>query len=177
LTVSRQETARALLTSGEVMQLPPQDAIVLVAGAPPIRARKIRYYVDTRLAGRVRQAAEVEMRPLNSGPSLWSAVMAHSTASQPTSVPAADEGGLKHEPELTSHEMRSIEPAADPVDLEPQGEGDEAQQGAEMRRRFLGVARHAAIGSYLSPDAAEVAEAATTRRLDRLARQFDRLET
>ncbi|MBB4100465.1 type IV secretory pathway TraG/TraD family ATPase VirD4 [Sphingomonas kyeonggiensis] len=29
--VSRQETARALLTPGEVMQLPPTDEVVLVA--------------------------------------------------------------------------------------------------------------------------------------------------
>jgi predicted transcriptional regulator len=34
----------------------------------------------------------------------------------------------------------------------------------------------AAIESYLSPDSAEAAEATTTRRLDRLARQLDRLE-
>ncbi len=34
----------------------------------------------------------------------------------------------------------------------------------------------AAIESYLSPDSIEATEAAMTRRLDRLARQFDRLE-
>ena len=34
--VSRQETARALLTPGELMQLPPDDEIVLVSGLPPI---------------------------------------------------------------------------------------------------------------------------------------------
>ena len=41
--VSRQETARALLTPGEVMQLPPTDELVLLAGTPPIRASKLRY--------------------------------------------------------------------------------------------------------------------------------------
>ena len=34
----------------------------------------------------------------------------------------------------------------------------------------------AAIESYLSPDSAEAAEAAMTRRLDRLSRQLDRIE-
>jgi type IV secretion system protein VirD4 len=53
LMVSRQETARPLLTSGEVMQLPPSDELVLVSGLPPIRARKARYYEDIRLAERV----------------------------------------------------------------------------------------------------------------------------
>jgi type IV secretion system protein VirD4 len=46
LMVSRQETARQLLTPGEVMQLPAHEAVILVAGAPPIRATKIRYYAD-----------------------------------------------------------------------------------------------------------------------------------
>lgn len=53
LMVSRQETARPLLTSGEVMQLPPSDELVLVSGLPPIRARKARYYEDMRLRERV----------------------------------------------------------------------------------------------------------------------------
>ena len=51
--VSRQETARALLTPGEVMQLPPSDELVLVAGTPPIRASKLRYYQDRTFTARV----------------------------------------------------------------------------------------------------------------------------
>ena len=144
LMVSRQETARALLTPGEVMQLPSQDAVVLIAGAPPIRARKIRYYADARLARRVRQTPEVEREPLNGGPAPWSAVIAHAATAQPASVPIADEGGLKQEPELAGHEQRSGA-ATEAVDLEPDGEGDEVQQGAEMRRRFLSAARQAAM--------------------------------
>jgi type IV secretion system protein VirD4 len=54
LMVSRQETARPLLTAGEVMQLPPSDELVLVSGTPPIRARKARYFEDRRLTDRVR---------------------------------------------------------------------------------------------------------------------------
>src|SRR5437870_788497 len=55
LMVSRQETARPLLTPGEVMQLPPEDELVLVSGVPPIRASKVRYEQDKRLAARVLQ--------------------------------------------------------------------------------------------------------------------------
>src|SRR5207302_8258891 len=58
LMVSRQETARSLLTPGEVMQLPPEDELVLVSGVPPIRARKERYFEDPRLAERVLPAHE-----------------------------------------------------------------------------------------------------------------------
>jgi type IV secretion system protein VirD4 len=51
--VSRQETARPLLTQGEVMQLPPEDELVLVSGMAPIRAKKLRYYKDRNFKGRV----------------------------------------------------------------------------------------------------------------------------
>ncbi len=69
LMVSRQETARPLLTPGEVMQLPPTDELVLVAGAPPIRAKKARYYEDAQLKRRVlappdpKEAAATAERP------------------------------------------------------------------------------------------------------------------
>ena len=51
--VSRQETARPLLTPGEVMQLPPSDEIVMISGLAPIRAKKLRYYEDGNFASRV----------------------------------------------------------------------------------------------------------------------------
>jgi type IV secretion system protein VirD4 len=52
--VSRQETARPLLTPGEVMQLPPDQAIVLVSGLAPIRALKLRHYEDANFVTRLR---------------------------------------------------------------------------------------------------------------------------
>ena len=51
--VSRQETARALLTPGEVMQLPGDEQLVLVSGQPPIRASKLRYFEDRNFRCRV----------------------------------------------------------------------------------------------------------------------------
>lgn len=51
--VSRQETARPLLTTGEVMQLPSAQELVLVSGMAPIRARKLQYYRDSNFTGRV----------------------------------------------------------------------------------------------------------------------------
>ena len=53
LMISRQETARPLLTAGEVMQLPPTDELVLVSACHPIRAKKARYYEDARLKARL----------------------------------------------------------------------------------------------------------------------------
>jgi type IV secretion system protein VirD4 len=51
--VSRQETARPLLTAGEVMQLPQDEAIVLVSGLPPVRAKKLRHYEDENFLSRL----------------------------------------------------------------------------------------------------------------------------
>lgn len=51
--VSRQETARQLLTPGEIMQLPADDEVVLISGLPPVRAKKLRYYDDQNFVERV----------------------------------------------------------------------------------------------------------------------------
>jgi type IV secretion system protein VirD4 len=46
VALAEQETPRPLLTAGEVLQLPQDEALVLVSGTPPIRARKLKYYTD-----------------------------------------------------------------------------------------------------------------------------------
>ena len=51
--VSRQETARQLITPGEIMQLPPDEELLLLSGFPPIRAKKLKYYLDKNFTGRV----------------------------------------------------------------------------------------------------------------------------
>ena len=51
--VSRQETARPLLTPGEVMQLPRTQEILQVSSLPPILAQKLLYYKDANFKGRV----------------------------------------------------------------------------------------------------------------------------
>jgi type IV secretion system protein VirD4 len=51
--VSRQETARPLLTPGEIMQLSASDQLLLLSGQPPIRCKKLRYYEDANFTERV----------------------------------------------------------------------------------------------------------------------------
>jgi type IV secretion system protein VirD4 len=96
LMVSRQETARPLLTPGEVMQLPPAEELVLVSGAPPIRARKVRYFDDRQLQGRIGQAAGPE--PASPRPDDWTG---RTAATPPPDTGAVDahtgEGGLRLE--------------------------------------------------------------------------------
>lgn len=59
-TVGEQEFGRELLTPDEAMALPPDEALVFVAGHPPIRGRKIRYYEDREFSRR----AKVEPPPV-----------------------------------------------------------------------------------------------------------------
>ena len=51
-SISEQETPRPLLTAGEILQLPQDDALVLVSGVPPIRASKLKYYADRNFLAR-----------------------------------------------------------------------------------------------------------------------------
>ena len=51
-SISEQETPRPLLTAGEILQLPQNDALVLVSGVPPIRASKLKYYADRNFLAR-----------------------------------------------------------------------------------------------------------------------------
>jgi type IV secretion system protein VirD4 len=58
-SVSQHETPRPLLTAGEILQLPQDDALVLVSGAPPIRAKKLKYYSDRNFLDRRLLAPEL----------------------------------------------------------------------------------------------------------------------
>ena len=51
-SISEHQTPRPLLTPGEVLQLPKDDALVLVSGVPPIRAKKLRYFEDANFQAR-----------------------------------------------------------------------------------------------------------------------------
>ena len=115
LMVSRTETARALLTPGEVMQLPPDEEIVMLAGTPPIRARKARYYLDTRLASRVEAppaivAGDPGARAKGEWNDFVEPSLQPSTAAGDVSDPGMEDGGdtansgIRQEPELPEHE-------------------------------------------------------------------------
>ncbi|WP_341632001.1 conjugal transfer protein TraG [Sphingomonas agri] len=60
--VSRQESSRQLLTPGEVMQLPATDELVLLSGAAPIRAKKLRYFEDQRFTSRIAPPPRLDHR-------------------------------------------------------------------------------------------------------------------
>lgn len=112
LMVSRQETARPLLTPGEVMQLPSDEAVVMVSGLAPIRAKKIRYFTDTNFKPRVLPAPELQPGQYADTPAArmddWSGMFV-STARDASAGGFADDesiedGGPRLQPELAEVE-------------------------------------------------------------------------
>ena len=144
LMVSRQETARPLLTPGEVMQLPADEALVQVSGVPPIRATKVRYYLDRDLAGRV-AAPPTELAPLSpAARPEWSAVLDASSATRGGNGLSSDEGGHRIEPEFDTPAQAAPDPNPPEAWLETEFDTDESLQ-AEQARRFRTAARAAAL--------------------------------
>jgi type IV secretion system protein VirD4 len=154
LMVSRQETARPLLTPGEVMQLPPNDELVLVSGVPPIRAKKARYFEDPRLTERVLAppaASEqggipsVDDWSLLSVPTVSSSRKASSADEKQTDDPA--NGGIRREPELPQHEEivpEQAKPAPEFVFGEEDPD-DDAVRVRVLRQQARGLARQVAM--------------------------------
>ncbi|MCK1282089.1 conjugal transfer protein TraG [Bradyrhizobium sp. 61] len=150
LMVSRQESARPLLTPGEVMQLPPGDEIVMVAGIAPIRAKKVRYYEDRRFTERVMPPPD----PSTAGRSLridgWSTSQLPTTAAgSATLAGGATEdtanSGLRLEPELPDHVAIAKE-VTEPTPAEEfaavlDDDDDAIRQSRLLRQQMRGLAR------------------------------------
>jgi type IV secretion system protein VirD4 len=153
LMVSRQETARPLLTSGEVMQLPSSDELVLVSGLPPIRAKKARYYDDTRLTERVLAPAQFGNHQASLAPSDdWSRLPAPSAvdpsgkSNAPRNAQITDlaNAGIRREPELPQHEevVREKAEATPEFTFE---EEDSAVRAQSLQQQLRSLARQATM--------------------------------
>jgi type IV secretion system protein VirD4 len=149
LMVSRQETARPLLTPGEVMQLAATDELVLVSGCPPIRARKVRYYEDGRLKHRILAPPSPSASAAAGGsPSPWGG-LTHQVEVRGAhgALDEENEGGLRREPELCAPDsVEAIPP--EPVSEPPLSLDDsdaETAAAARLRSRVRQAARQASL--------------------------------
>ncbi|WP_288951613.1 conjugal transfer protein TraG [uncultured Paracoccus sp.] len=154
IMVSRSETARPLLTPGEVMQLPPGDEIVMVAGTPPIRARKMRYYEDGRFRERVIEPPKLvpaaEQRSDD-----WSGLAIPATPnvdvaplSDGTGSEDSTESEQRRQPELSrTGTVERQQPIENEFDFgEPAEDTDEdIARSSRMTRKMLTVARQASM--------------------------------
>ena len=156
LMVSRQETARPLLTPGEVMQLPPDDELVLVSGCPPIRAKKARYFEDRRLTERVFAPPKPQENKPNDVttsddwtqlpvPLAVTAESAAKVAAPPSDDPA--NAGIRCEPELRASEEIAPAPAKPTTEFTfaEENSDDEIARASILRRQARSLARQAAM--------------------------------
>ena len=159
LMVSRQETARPLLTPGEIMQLPPSDAIVLVSGLFPVRATKARYYEDRQLKARLLPppTEPTQREEVGAQSDDWSALAPlpfAPTAARTSGDDAIDgdaddsaNAGIRREPEIPAHEAIAPETPLpvrefDALDDEPD---DNALRAQTLQARMRGMARQASL--------------------------------
>jgi type IV secretion system protein VirD4 len=143
--VSRQETARPLLTPGEVMQLPPADELVLVSGLAPIRAKKLRYYEDRNFIERVFSAPVLTEdgfrdrpppRPDDWGKQVRGLHLHLAAAVEDQAADSDKEGGLQHQrhPGLPEGSVAKPNAPERKVDLGLDDESDTAADSQAMDR-------------------------------------------
>ena len=122
---SRQETQRPLLTQGEIMQLSADEEIIMVSGAPPVRAWKLRYFKDRNFTERVlpeasievpsamRQQCSPEAKFQTSGRSFRSGKSSSELERDPDWTSKQDQG-IAFEPEIAAEPIEK--PGVDPLD-------------------------------------------------------------
>jgi type IV secretion system protein VirD4 len=151
LMVSRQETSRPLLTSGEVMQLSPNEAIVMVSGVHPVRARKVRYYEDPQLQSRILRPAGNAPVNLVAQQDDWSV--------RPPIAPSVEllkalkrktrdpNGGHSREPELPENEKLVINSPRSQIefDTDPDDADGDAVQARALNGSMPGLARSVSL--------------------------------
>ncbi|WP_298253113.1 conjugal transfer protein TraG [Bradyrhizobium sp.] len=159
LMVSRQETARPLLTPGEVMQLPPDDELVLVSGCSPIRAKKARYFEDERFRDRIVPPVKLHDAPVptNKRRDDWSGLRKpianiaepESTVQFQASEAINDQAnsGIRREPELPQHEevIPELGPAKAEFEFADDETDDEVQRATSLRKQAADLARQASM--------------------------------
>ena len=147
LMVSRQETSRPLLTSGEVMQLSPSEEIVMISGVHPVRARKVRYYEDPQFQRRILKPSLTVSGSFATQPDDWSTRTPIPPSQELLAVlkPKARDpnGGHRREPELPQpDELVITSPRAETeFDAHPDDGDADAVQARVLNGSMQGLAR------------------------------------
>lgn len=153
LMVSRSETARQLLTPGEIMQLPPDEEIVMVAGIPPIRATKARYFEDARFRERVLSPPELK-RPEGTRPDDWTTlpIPARPGPAEDDEDHMADDEDPTESERRLQPELSRVKPVEKKKPIENEFEPDlsddvdeDVARNRRMIRQVQGIARQVAM--------------------------------
>lgn len=136
-----------------MMQLPPDDEIVLVSGIPPVRAKKARYYQDTRFRERL-LPPPTPVRPETACADDWSG---HPLPLRPEVIdptPAEDskddedQTGSEHrqQPELSrTRTVEKKEPLDDEFSPDIEDTDDDTARIDRMNKMMRGIARQASL--------------------------------
>jgi len=146
--VSRQETARPLLTPGEIMQLPATDQLLLVSGVRPIRAQRVRYYEDRNLRKRVLAPPLLDVGDYADKPASrdhdWQGQVrgpdARLAVASPDASAAAQGGGKERQVETPAAPEKQ---AGAPAKIEPETRGPELTSPAPAVEEVSGPVRRA----------------------------------
>jgi type IV secretion system protein VirD4 len=153
LMVSRSETARPLLTPGEVMQLPATDEIVMVAGTPPIRAKKARYFEDGRFQERILPPPALTA-PKQARPDDWTTlpVPPRPPIAAPKPARESEDGDPTESERRRQPELSRVKPVEKTELIENEFEigltdddEDDAARNSRMNQLMQGVARQASL--------------------------------
>jgi type IV secretion system protein VirD4 len=125
---------------------------VMVAGTPPIRAKKARYFEDKRLMERVLPSPKLALKAQPPKSDNWSQLVPRKPSgallAKLQKVEDEANGGLRREPELPDHvaiARETIAPAHEEfvvIDDEPE---DTARQARVLRQQMRGLARQASL--------------------------------
>ncbi len=145
MMVSRSETARQLMT--------PADEIVMVAGTPPIRAKKARYYEDRRFQERILPPPNL-VKPATARPDDWSTLplpatpaVAMATSGDGSEDEDTTDSERRHQPELSrSKPVEPKQPIENEFEIDPRDDADEdAARLSRMNQTMRQVARQASL--------------------------------
>ena len=129
------------------MQLPASDAIVMVSGAPPVQAKKLRYFQDRNFTRRVLPARSVELVSTSGSDSWLGLIEGGQAASDDAAVPVnAGEGGLELAPDFVQPSEK-VNP-----DLEHEAELPDDDGPNPFEARHLETIRRAAALDLADPD-------------------------
>ncbi|MFC5342888.1 type IV secretory system conjugative DNA transfer family protein (plasmid) [Brevundimonas staleyi] len=140
-TVTTSDQRRALMLPQELLALESDRLIVLKAGIPPVRGRKLRYYAARDFSRRVRPPPTVPALP---------ALQAGGSSAVPPGAPGPASPAEPPAPDLAPFEPASISLAIDDIDLD--GLPSEAASEAEVRAWADAYIDRAALEASLELD-------------------------
>lgn len=127
------------------MQLSPNDAIVMISGVHPVRARKVRYYEDPQFQSRILKPSHAVPIAKFARSDEWSGcapIVASVKLLTALKTKVRDEnGGLRREPELPHQEEVVVKAPLAENEFDAAPDEDDAVQTTALNRSTQGLAR------------------------------------